>query len=132
VEKGITKEEADAINYKKDTAQNKGNYSESSIYAEILKSRDLPTGGYSFLTLNGNTGKITNPEQGSEYKNRYIRDLLRLESDAGAIITEEAINKRAELLGWKGALLEEALEHFRNRGEKPADNTENNSGLKFE
>ena len=130
--KGITEAEAEAINYKKDTAKNKGNYSESSIYAEILKSRDLSTGGYSFLTLNGKTGKITNPEQGSEYKNRYIRDLLRLESDAGAIITEEAINKRAELLGWKGALLEEALEYFRNRGEKPADNTENNSGLKFE
>ena len=33
-----------------------------TMYLEILKSRDLPTGSYDFLEFNGNTGKVKNRE----------------------------------------------------------------------
>ena len=41
-----------------------------TMYLEILKSRDLPTGSYDFLEFNGNTGKVKNREvdsSGSSY-----------------------------------------------------------------
>jgi len=39
-----------------------------TMYLEILKSRDLPTGSYDFLEFNGNTGKIKNSSSsGSSY-----------------------------------------------------------------
>jgi hypothetical protein len=44
---------------KKDIETKTGN-SRSGMYLEILKSRDLPTGGYGILEYNGKTGKIKN------------------------------------------------------------------------
>jgi DNA primase catalytic core len=44
---------------------------ENNMYLEILKSRELPTGTYDFLKLNGNTGKVKNREE------RYIREVKK-------------------------------------------------------
>jgi replicative DNA helicase len=59
--KGITEAEADEINLRLQN-RNINGIGEGNMYLEILKSRELPTGTYDFLALNGNTGKIKNRE----------------------------------------------------------------------
>ena len=60
--KGITEAEADSINYKLAT-RNKSELDLDLLYVEILKARDMPTGGYEFLRINGNTGKVKNADR---------------------------------------------------------------------
>jgi DNA primase catalytic core len=46
--------------------------SQSKMYLEILKSRDLPTGAFDFLDFNGRTGKVKNREPHNEIKNEDV------------------------------------------------------------
>jgi DNA primase catalytic core len=59
--KGINDAEQDEINLKVKNRHLSGDGS-NNMYLEVLKSRDLSTGSYEFLNLNGNTGKLTNRE----------------------------------------------------------------------
>jgi replicative DNA helicase len=60
--KGITDAERDEINTRLKTRGVLGQI-EGNMYLEILKSRDLPTGAFSFLDFNGNTGKLKNRKE---------------------------------------------------------------------
>jgi DNA primase catalytic core len=57
--KGINEAEMEEINTKIHKRNLMGEV-EKNMYLEILKSRDLPTGSYDFLSFNGNTGKMKN------------------------------------------------------------------------
>jgi replicative DNA helicase len=108
--KGITDAEATEVESRKTKAKSNGTYSESSIYVEILKSRELPTGGYEFLELQGNTGRIT---QRDRVTNPYIRYFLRLQNNGGVIISNKTIQNHAGLNGWDSLeLLAETVAYF--------------------
>jgi len=59
----LTQGEAASISAKTLKSRDKLYRYDTQMYLEILKSRDLPTGGYEFLDFNGNTGKITNGKE---------------------------------------------------------------------
>jgi hypothetical protein len=49
------------------------------MYGELLKSREQATGSYSFLELNGNTGKIKNKEDViSQYEVTDLGDFKKI------------------------------------------------------
>ena len=55
-----------------------GSYNEF-MYGELLKSREQATGSYSFLELNGNTGKIKNREDiSSQFEETVVGDLKKI------------------------------------------------------
>ena len=55
-----------------------GSYNEF-MYGELLKSREQATGSYSFLELNGNTGKIKNREDViSQYEETIVGDFKKI------------------------------------------------------
>jgi hypothetical protein len=55
-----------------------GSYNEF-MYGELLKSREQATGSYSFLELNGNTGKIKNREDIiSQFEETVVGDLKKI------------------------------------------------------
>lgn len=59
--KGITDAERAEINSKMSSRGISGDGT-GTMYLEILKSRDLPTGSYDFLQYDGNTGKVKNKD----------------------------------------------------------------------
>ncbi len=67
----ITEAEQDEIDIKLKNRPSKSR-SQSKMYLEILKSRDLPTGAYDFLDFNGRTGKVKNREPHNEIKNEDV------------------------------------------------------------
>jgi hypothetical protein len=49
------------------------------MYGELLKSREQATGSFSFLELNGNTGKIKNREDiVSQFEETVVGDLKKI------------------------------------------------------
>lgn len=100
--KGINEGEKDAINVKVQAANKHRKTQineEQGMYMEILKSRDLKSGGWEIFDYNGNTGRIKNAE--IEYQ-----PAATMQEGEGARLLKEKAEKKAALKKAKAAVID--------------------------